>query len=94
MTDPVLITIRVHPGASRAKVGGWRAEPGHGSVLEVWVTQRARGGKATQGALDAVAGLAGVRRRSVRLVSGARARIKVVEILDPPDDIAFRLKAR
>jgi uncharacterized protein len=91
VTDPIRITIRVHPGARRAKVGAWRAEPGHGRVLEVWVTQRAADGKATQGALDAVADLAGVRRYSVRLVTGARARVKVVEILDPPHDIADRL---
>ena len=87
----MLVSIRVHPGASRAKVGGWRAEPGHERVLGVWVTQRAVDGKATRAALDAVADLLGVRRRSVRLVTGARARVKVVEIRDPPEDLAERL---
>ena len=94
MADPVRITIRVHPGASRAKVGGWRSEPGHEPVLEVWVTQRAVDGKATQAALNAVADLVGVRRRSVRLVTGARARVKVIEIGDPPASIASVLAAR
>lgn len=92
MAEPVLITIRVHPGASRARTGGWTAEPGHDRVLGVWVTQRAVDGRATQAALDAVAGLAGVRRRSVRLVSGARARIKIVQISDPPADLAQRIE--
>ena len=91
MTDPVRITIRVHPGAARARIGGWRDEPGHDRALGVWVTQRAVDGKATQSALDAVADLAGVRRRSVRLVTGARGRVKVIEILDAPSDIAHRL---
>lgn len=91
MADPVLITIRVHPGASRARIGGWRAEPGHDRVLGVWVTQRAVEGKATQAALNAVADLLGVRRRSVRLVTGERTRVKVVEIYDPPEDLAERL---
>ena len=77
--------------SSRARIGGWRAEPGHQRVLGVWVTQRAVDGKATQAALDALAGLLGVRRRSVRLVTGARARVEVVEIADPPDDLAERL---
>ena len=94
MTEPVRITIWVHPGASRAMVGGWRDEPGFERALEVWVTQRALGGQATRGALDAIADFAGVRRRSVRLVAGARTRLKVVEILDPPDDIARRLDGR
>ncbi len=91
MADPVLITIRVHPGASRARVGGWHAEPGREPVLGVWVMQRAVDGKATQAALDAVADRLGVRRRSVRLVTGARARVKVVEIRDPPAGLADRL---
>jgi uncharacterized protein YggU (UPF0235/DUF167 family) len=91
VADPVRITIRVHPGAARARIGGWRAEPAHDRVLEVWVTQRAVDGSATRGALEAIAGLAGVRRRSVRLVAGARGRVKIVEILDPPGDIARRL---
>jgi uncharacterized protein len=94
VTDPVRITIRVHPGASRARIGGWIAGPGDRGVLEIWVTQRAVDGEATQSALDAVAEFAGVRRTSVRLVTGARARIKIVEIGDPPADLAQRLGAR
>ena len=94
MTDPVRITIRVHPGASRARIGGWRAGPGDQRVLEIWVVQRAVDGKATRSALDAVAELAGVRRSAVRLAAGARARIKIVEIADPPADLVQRLGAR
>jgi uncharacterized protein YggU (UPF0235/DUF167 family) len=94
VADPVLITIRVHPGASRARIGGWRAEPGHDRVLGVWVAQRAVDGKATQAAMDAVADQLGVRRRSVRLVTGARARVKVIEVSDPPDDLTARLSGR
>ncbi|HEX9031128.1 MAG TPA: DUF167 domain-containing protein [Streptosporangiaceae bacterium] len=91
MAEPARITIRVHPGASRTRVGDLRAEPGHEQVLGVWVTQRAVDGKATQAALDAVADAIGVRRRSVRLVAGARARVKLVEVSDPPADLAERL---
>ncbi len=91
MDDPVRITIRVHPGASRTRVGGWRAEPGHERVLGVWVTQRAVDGKATQAALDAVAEVLGMRRREVRLVTGARTRVKVIEVNDPPGDLTERL---
>ena len=94
MAAPVLITIRVHPGASRARIVGWRAEPGHDRVLGVWVAQRAVDGKATQAALDAVADHLGVRRRAVRLVAGVRARVKVIEVSDPPADLALRLGGR
>jgi len=87
----VLITIRVHPGASRTRVGGSRDEPGHDGVLGVWVTQRAVEGKATEAALRALAESLGVRRRSLRLVTGARSRAKVVAVDDPPPDLAERL---
>lgn len=85
------LTIRVHPGASRARVGGLRAEPGHEAVLGVWVTQRAVDGQATQAALGLLAEALGVRRRSVSLVSGARTRLKVVAVSNPPPDLAQRL---
>lgn len=91
MAERALITIRVHPGASRARVGGLHSEPGHERVLGVWVTQRAVDGKATQAALDAVADVLGVSRRAVRLVRGDRSRVKVVEVSDPPADLAARL---
>lgn len=91
MTEPVRITIRVHPGASRPRVGGPRTDAGQQRVLGVWVSQRAVDGKATEAALAALADALGVRRRSLRLVTGERSRVKVVEISDPPADLAERL---
>jgi uncharacterized protein len=85
------ITIRVHPGASRSRVGGLHPEPGHERVLGIWVTQRAVEGKATEAALRSLAGALGVARRCVRVVSGNRARLKAVEICDPPSDLQERL---
>ena len=91
MSDRALITIRVHPGASRAKVAGLPPEPGQNPVLGVWVHQRAVDGQATEAALAAVAQALGVRRSSLRLVTGARARVKIIEVGDPPADLAERL---
>jgi len=96
MTERALITIRVHPGASRATVAAEPAQAGdarrsQSQVLGVWVHQRAAAGKATEAALAAVAAAAGVRRASVRLVTGARSRLKIIEITDPPADLAQRL---
>ncbi|MCD0450837.1 DUF167 domain-containing protein [Actinocorallia sp. API 0066] len=71
----VRLAIRVGPGAARTKVGGAR-----GDALVVKVAARAVEGKATEAALEAVAKALGVRRRDVRLVSGATSRDKVLEI--------------
>ena len=68
------ITVRVHPRASRARTE-W-----DGSTLELWVTAPAVEGAANRAVLDAVAAWAGVRPSAVRVVSGERSRIKVVEL--------------
>jgi hypothetical protein len=70
----VLITVRVHPRASRARTE-WRA-----GVLEVWVNAPPVEGAANQAVLEAVAKAMGVRPSAVTLRSGARSRTKVVEL--------------
>ena len=70
----MLITVRVHPRASRAKTS-W-----NGEQLEVWVTAPPVGGAANVALLKAVASHLDVPVSSVRLKSGAGARTKVVEV--------------
>jgi uncharacterized protein (TIGR00251 family) len=72
----IRVAIRVGPGASRTKVGGVHGE----GALVVKVAARAVEGKATEAALEAVAKALGIRKRDVRLVSGATSRDKVIEI--------------
>ena len=71
----VRVGIRVRPGATTTRVGG-----AYGTALVVKVAARAVEGKATEAALAAVAAALGVRRRDVRLVSGATSRDKVIEV--------------
>lgn len=77
------IAIRVRPGASRTRIGGR-----HAGALVVAVGARAVDGAATEAALAALAAALGVRRRHVRLVTGATSRDKVVEVDGYPDRIA------
>jgi len=71
----VRVTVRVKPGSSRPGVGG-----SHDGLLVVAVRARAVDGKATEAALVALAAAFGVPRGQVRLVSGASARVKVIEV--------------
>jgi uncharacterized protein (TIGR00251 family) len=80
------VAIRVRPGASREAVGGTYGE----SAIVVRVSARAVDGRATEAALRAVASAFGVRRGSVRLVSGQTSRDKIVEILGNEDELAQR----
>ena len=83
------MTIRVRPGASSGSVGG-----AYGGALVVRVSARAVGGQATEAALAAVAAAFGVRRRAVRLVTGAASRTKVIEIDGADQAILDELLAR
>ncbi len=84
------IAVRVRPGSSRDRAGG-RYDGPAGAALVVAVTAPAVDGRATAAALEVVAGAFGVRRRAVRLVSGATARDKVLEIDGDPAVLAQRL---
>ena len=79
-TGYMRIAIWVRPGSAHPGVGGE-----HAGALIVRVGARAVDGKATEAALAAVAGVFGVRRSDVRLVSGTSSRTKIVDIdaLDP-----------
>jgi uncharacterized protein len=83
------IAVRVRPGSSRDRAGG-RYDGPAGAALVVAVTAPAVDGRATAAAIDVVADAFGVRRRAVRLVSGATARDKVLEIDGDPAALAER----
>lgn len=73
----VRVTIRVRPGASRARVGGSYGEP---AALIVAVHAQPVDGQANAAVIDALAAALGVRRGEVSVVAGHTGRTKVVEI--------------
>lgn len=94
MPEPVRLAVRVRPGASRTAVGGRYGDPDDpSSPLVVAVSARAVDGAATDAVLAAVARALGVRPRQVTLVRGRASRDKLLEILDPPSDLADRIAA-
>ena len=71
----ITVAVRVHPGASRVAV----TLLDDGS-LDVRVRPRAIDGKANDGVVEVLAERLGLRKRDVRIATGARARQKLVEI--------------
>ena len=84
--EPFTLAIRVVPGSARTAVGGTR-----GDALVVRVTARAVDGRATEAALAALADALGVRRREVRLRSGATSRDKLVLVEGPRSRLVARM---
>jgi len=70
----MLITVHVHPRASRAKTS-W-----NGEQLEVWVTAPPVGGAANTAVLKALAAYLDVPLSTISIKSGAGGRTKVVEV--------------
>lgn len=82
--------VRVKPGSARNRVGG-RYDGARGAALVVAVTARAVDGAATEAALAAAADALGVRRSTVRLLTGRTGRDKVLAVDDPPPDLVVRV---
>jgi uncharacterized protein len=72
----LLITVRVHPRASRTKVA-WKD-----GVLELWVHAPPSEGRANKAVVELVAKELGVPVAHVSLRSGERSRTKVIEVRD------------
>lgn len=83
--------VRVRPGARRTAVGGRWDGPG-GPALVVAVAAPAVDGKANAALLAALAAALGVRVRQLTIVAGERGRDKLVELRDPPPDVAVVLQ--
>lgn len=90
--ESATLAVRVRPGASHTRVGGRYGE-GDDAPLLVAVTARAVDGAATDAVLAAVAEALGVRPRQVALLRGATSRDKLLEIRQPPPDLAARIAA-
>ncbi len=93
--DGLEVTLLVQPGARRRELLGPRPLTGGTTALALRVPEPPRDGRANEAALRLVAELFGVPRRAVRLVSGAKSRIKRVFVLGDPKALAerFRLSA-
>jgi hypothetical protein len=86
------IFVRVSPGASATKVGG-RYGDSEPPVLIVRVAARAVDGRANAATVRALADALGVSRGHVRIVTGLRTRIKVVQVeAADPDAVAALLR--
>ena len=77
--EPLRLTVRVQPGASRTRVGGRYGE-GEPPVLVVRVPARPIEGRANEAVRVALADAFDIRTAQVTLTAGASARLKVFDL--------------
>jgi uncharacterized protein (TIGR00251 family) len=86
VTSAGTVRLRVHvqPRASRNEIVGL-----HGEALKVRLQAPPVDDAANEALIELIAGALGVSRRAVRIVAGARARSKMVEVVGAsPEQIA------
>ena len=83
------LPIRVKPASARPAVGGRHDGP-YGPALVVAVNEPAVDGRATEAAVRAVAAALRVRPAAIAVRLGLTSRDKLLEIADPPADLAQR----
>jgi uncharacterized protein len=71
----VLLSLHIQPGAKKTEVAGL-----HGAALKIRLAAPPVDGKANDCLIDFLAGLLGVAKRRVELVSGASSRAKRVRV--------------
>lgn len=89
--DPLVIAVRVRPGAARTAVGG-RYEGRLGPALVVAVPAPAADGRANAATLRALADALRLRPADLLLRTGATARDKLIEVTAAPADLAQRVR--
>jgi hypothetical protein len=85
------IAIRVTPRSAKPGIGGWRDDPGGRPFLEVRVAAAPADGAANAEVIKLVAKTLGIPRGAVRIVSGAGARRKRLEVPLGDEEVRARL---
>ena len=85
------ITIRVKPGASRAKVGGSYGDP---AALVVSVHAQPVDGQANTAVIDALSAALDVRKADITVIAGHTGRTKILAIeTDDASSMQLRIDA-
>jgi uncharacterized protein (TIGR00251 family) len=87
-TAGVEFAVHVQPRAAREGVGGL-----HGGALRVRVHAAPAAGQANDAVAELVAGVLGVRRRDVILLSGQKSRQKRLKVNGNPETLRERIRA-
>jgi uncharacterized protein len=91
--DGVRLSVKVASRAARSGIAGIAADADGRSCLAVRVTAPPEAGKANAELIRLLARRLGLPASGLRLVGGASARRKVVQVDGRPDELADRLRA-
>lgn len=86
------LAVKVSPGARRNKIPGWEDNyPGIGRLLKLKIAAPPTEGRANKEITNYLATLLRIPKKSVRIVRGSNAHIKLIEL---PDDVDLQALSR
>lgn len=85
--------VRLTPKGGRDAVEGWEEASDGSRHIKARVRAVPEDGKANQALVELLAKILGVPKSTVRIVAGATARLKRIEITGDSADLAARLEA-
>ena len=92
-TEGISVALRVTPRGGRDDIDGVETLANGKSVIKVRVRAIAEGGEANRAVTELLAKALGVRKRDVRLLTGATSRLKQVAVDGDPRGLGETLKA-
>jgi uncharacterized protein (TIGR00251 family) len=90
-SDGVSVRVRLTPKGGRDTVEGWDIDSAGASHLKARVRAAPESGKANAALVDLIAKILDVSRSSIAIVSGEKARLKVVAITGDTSALAAKL---
>jgi uncharacterized protein (TIGR00251 family) len=90
-TGKITFAVRLTPKAARDAIEGWQQGADGLKYLKARVSAAPHDGKANEALVELLARSLGVAKSKVKIVSGASARIKRVEVQDDAPALAARL---
>ncbi len=86
------LVVKVSPGARRNEILGWEDNyPGIGRLLKLKIAAPPAEGRANKEIENYMATLLRIPQKSVRIVQGSNAHIKLIEL---PDDVDLQVLSR
>lgn len=80
MSEPVRLTIKLTPKASRNEIKGWAQTPDGKSLLKISVTATPEKGMANAALIQLLAKRLNMPKRAFNIIRGDTERIKIIEI--------------
>ena len=83
--DGILLSVRLTPKASSARLGGLAHDAGGMAALKAWVTQAPSDGRANQALIELLAKTWRIPKSSIAIERGQADRLKTLRIEGDPD---------